>query len=118
MQYSHESDIYSFNFLSPGLLVIYWIHDQHQLDIVVNLVPASTFISLISICMLVRNKELNFRAWIEAILAQTYPAFKLIALDDRSIDTISTIILVVESDLRAGFKLERAKIQSRMIIPN
>ena len=74
------------------MFVIYWIHDQNHLDIVVDPVSASAEAPLISVCVPARNEELNLRPCMEAILAQTYPAFELIVVDDRSTDATPTII--------------------------
>ena len=57
-----------------GLIIIYWLHNQYHLDIVVK--PTSAAHSnapLISICIPARNEESNIRSCVEAILAQDYP---------------------------------------------
>jgi len=92
--------IFSTIFFLVGLFVIYWIHDQNHLDIVVDPVPASADVPLISVCVPARNEELNLRPCMEAILAQTYPAFELIVMDDRSTDATSMIIKERSDDRR------------------
>lgn len=87
-------------FFLAGLIVIYWIHDQNHLDIVVAPVPRPTNGPLISVCVPARNEEINLRACIEAILSQTYPGFELIVLDDRSTDATPAILRELSKDRR------------------
>jgi chlorobactene glucosyltransferase len=87
-------------FFLTGLIVIYWIHDQYHLDIVVTPVPTSENGPLISICVPARNEEINLRACIEAILSQTYPDFELIVLDDLSTDATPAILNELSKDKR------------------
>ena len=82
----------TFLFIS-GVIIIYWLHDQYHLDIVVESASASADAPLVSICVPARNEEKNIQACIEAILAQTYPNFELIVLDDRSTDSTPQILL-------------------------
>lgn len=79
-------------FFIVGVVIIYWLHDQYHLDIVVESVPAPADAPLISICVPARNEEKNIHACVEAILAQTYPNFELIVLDDRSTDSTPQIL--------------------------
>jgi chlorobactene glucosyltransferase len=74
-----------------GLLIITWMHNQYQLDIVVE--PVSDHSTahvadqpLISVCVPARNEERNIGRCVEALLAQTYPNLEIIVLDDRSTD--------------------------------
>ena len=87
-------------FLLAGLIVIYWVHNQNHLDIVVSPVPAPSDAPLISVCIPARNEEHNLRACVEAILAQTYPNFELIVLDDRSTDATPVILEELSKDKR------------------
>lgn len=75
-----------------GVIIIYWLHDQYHLDIVVESVPAPANVPLVSICVPARDEEKNIQACVEAILAQTYPNFELIVLDDRSTDSTPQIL--------------------------
>ena len=94
-----------------GILIITWLHSQYQLDIVVEPAPdpstagldppltraAGTGIGrenvpLISVCVPARNEERNIRRCVEALLAQTYPNFEIIVLDDRSTDATGKIL--------------------------
>lgn len=75
-----------------SLWIVYWLHDQFHLDIVLtkSAVPVET--PLISVCVPARNEETNIRACVESILAQDYPSFEIIVLDDRSTDRTLAIL--------------------------
>ncbi len=75
-----------------GLGVIYWVHSQYHMDIVVTPADAPESTPLISICVPARNEERNIRRCVEALLAQTYPNFEVIVLDDRSTDSTPQIL--------------------------
>ena len=74
----------------PGLIIIYWVHNQYHLDIVVTPTAAPKDAPLISICIPARNEENNIRRSVEAALAQDYPNIEVIVLDDRSTDATLT----------------------------
>src|SRR5690349_4262597 len=74
----------------PGLGIIYWVHNQYHLDIVVTPAAPPTDAPLISICIPARNEEHNIRNCVQAALAQDYPKIEVIVLDDRSTDTTLT----------------------------
>jgi len=86
-------------FFIGGLFIIYWLHNQYHLDIVVKPVPPPSDAPLISVCIPARNEERNIRACVEAILAQEYPNFEVLVLEDRSTDRTSEILrdLLMES---------------------
>jgi chlorobactene glucosyltransferase len=97
-----------------GLVIIYWIHNQYHLDIVVTPAAAPKHAPLISICIPARNEETNIRRCVEAALAQDYPNIEVIVLDDRSTDATLTqlreiasrdsrLIPISGSDLPAGW---------------
>lgn len=74
-----------------ALIIIFWIHDQYHLDIIVtNAKPPAATAPLISICIPARNEENNIRRSVEAALAQDYPNIEIIVLDDRSTDATLT----------------------------
>jgi chlorobactene glucosyltransferase len=75
-----------------GVFIIYWLHNQYQMDIVVNPMPPPSNAPLISVCIPARNEERNIRPCVEAVLAQDYPNFEVIVLDDRSIDSTPVIL--------------------------
>jgi len=75
-----------------GIFIVYWIHNQYHLDIVVEPAPPPPDAPLISVCVPARNEERNIRACVESILAQDYPNFEIIVLEDRSTDTTAEIL--------------------------
>ena len=82
-----------------GLIVIYWLHNQYHLDIIVEPVEPPSNAPLISICIPARNEERNIRACVEAVLNQTYPNFEVIVLDDRSTDLTLEILHLIQNDI-------------------
>src|SRR5215208_1855986 len=75
-----------------GIFIVFWLHHQYHLDIVVESTPPPTVAPLISVCVPARNEARNIRACVESILAQDYPNFEIIVLDDRSTDTTPEIL--------------------------
>lgn len=77
-----------------GIFIVYWIHNQYHLDIVVHPAPppSASDPPLISICVPARNEARNIRACIESILAQDYPNVEVIVVDDRSTDLTPEIL--------------------------
>lgn len=75
-----------------ALIIIFWIHNQHHLDIVVTPAPPPANPPLISVCVPARNEERNIRRCVESILAQDYPNLEVIVVDDRSTDATSEIL--------------------------
>ena len=84
-------------FFSAGLFIVHWLHNQYHLEIVVEPVSPPTNAPLISVCIPARNEERNIRACVEAVLAQDYPNFEVIVLDDRSADSTPAILAEVAS---------------------
>ena len=81
-----------------ALIIIYWIHNQYYLDIVVTPAqPPVTGAPLISICIPARNEENNIRKCVEAALGQDYPNLEVIVLDDRSTDSTLTQLKEIAS---------------------
>lgn len=80
-----------------GLVVIYWVHNQYHLDIVVTPAPSPANPPLISVCIPARNEERNIRRCIESALGQDYPNLEIIVLDDRSIDATLTLLRDIAS---------------------
>jgi chlorobactene glucosyltransferase len=81
-----------------SLIVIYWLHNQYYLDIIVEPVDPPSNAPLISVCVPARNEERNIRACMEAVLRQTYPNFEVIVLDDRSTDSTLEILHSIQND--------------------
>jgi chlorobactene glucosyltransferase len=75
-----------------GLFIVYWLHNQYHLDIVVAPTSPPTNAPLISVCVPARNEERNIRACVAAILAQDYPNFEVVVLEDRSTDRTAEIL--------------------------
>lgn len=84
-------------FLIGGIFIIYWLHSQYQMDIVVEPAPPPVNVPLISVCIPARNEERNIRACVEAVLAQDYPNLEVIVLDDRSSDATPQILADIAS---------------------
>ena len=80
-----------------ALIIIYWIHNQYHLDIVVTPVTAPTSAPKVSVCIPARNEETNIRRCVEAALRQDYPDFEVIVLDDRSTDSTLTLLKEIAS---------------------
>lgn len=79
-----------------GLIIVTWLHNQHHLDVVVTTVPPPAQPApLISILIPARNEQRNIQRCVEALLAQNYPNFELIVLDDRSTDATPWILLSI-----------------------
>jgi chlorobactene glucosyltransferase len=76
-----------------GMLIVFWLHDQHHLDVVVQQAPPPEVAPRTSVCIPARDEERNIRACVEAVLAQDYPIHEIIVLDDRSTDATREILL-------------------------
>ena len=81
-----------------GLIIIYWLHNQYHLDIIVEPVEPPSNAPMISVCIPARNEERNIRACAEAVLKQTYSNFEVIVLDDRSTDSTLEILHSIRND--------------------
>ena len=75
-----------------GLAIVTWLHNRPSLDVVVPPVPAPPAAPRISVIVPARNESRNIRRCVECLLAQTYPNFELIVLDDRSTDATAAIL--------------------------
>jgi chlorobactene glucosyltransferase len=75
-----------------GMFIVYWLHNQYRLDIVVEPALPPHDAPLISVCVPARNEERNIRACVESILAQDYTNIEVIVLDDRSTDATPEIL--------------------------
>ena len=84
-------------FFMGGMIIIYWLHNQYHLDIIVEPSPPPSHAPLISVCIPARNEERNIRACVEAMLAQDYPNLEVIVLDDRSTDATPSILADIAS---------------------
>ena len=87
---------------TAAFIIIYWIHNQYHLDIIVTPAPPpAANAPLISICIPARNEESNIRNCVESALAQDYPNLEVIVLDDRSTDATPEILrqLTAQTDM-------------------
>jgi len=80
-----------------GIAIIFWLHNQYHLDVIVEPVPSTSLrgeasVPLISVCIPARNEERNIGRCVQAVLAQDYPNFEVIVLDDRSTDSTPEIL--------------------------
>src|SRR5688500_3499552 len=75
-----------------GIFIVYWIHNQHDIEIVIKPTSPSPDASFISVCVPARNEERNIRACVESILSQDYPNFEVIVLEDHSTDATPEIL--------------------------
>lgn len=75
-----------------GIVIVIWIHNQYHLDIIAERALPPDGAPLISVCIPARNEERNIRACVESALAQDYPEFEVIVLDDRSTDATPAIL--------------------------
>jgi chlorobactene glucosyltransferase len=75
-----------------GLLIVYWIHNQYHLDVVVEPARPPADTALISVCIPARNEERNIRACVEALSSQDYPNLEVVVVDDRSTDATPGIL--------------------------
>jgi chlorobactene glucosyltransferase len=75
-----------------GIAIITRLHTRHHLDVVVRPEPPPVEAPLISVIVPARNEDRNLRRCAESLLAQNYPNFELIVLDDRSTDATALIL--------------------------
>ncbi len=85
-------------------LILYWLHSQAALEIVTSPVPTPPAGPLISVLIPARNEENNIRRCVEAVLAQDYPNFEVLVLDDRS------------TDATPGILVELSKRETRLVV--
>ena len=104
--------ILSTAFFIAGIGIVHWLHNQYHLDIVVEPAPPAENAPLISFCVPARNEQRNIRACVEGLLAQDYPNFEVIILDDRSTDGTAEILgqMSLES---SSLLLEKEQVSPR-----
>ena len=84
-----------------ALPILYWLHSRHTLDIITTPSPPPPGGPRISIIIPARNEEGNIQRCVEAALAQDYPNFEVLVLDDRSTDSTPVILTALsKSDSR------------------
>jgi chlorobactene glucosyltransferase len=82
-----------------ALLVTYWLHGQHEMDIVVTpaALPPDRQPPLISVIIPARNEARNIRRCLAALLAQDYACYEIIVVDDRSTDETPSILREIQA---------------------
>lgn len=81
-----------------SLVILYWLHSQARLEIVTTPVAPPEAGPLISVLIPARDEERNIRRCVEAVLAQDYPNFEALVLDDRSTDATPAILAELSKD--------------------
>jgi chlorobactene glucosyltransferase len=75
-----------------ALIIVTWLHNQSWLDVPTPHIPPPPAGPPISVIVPARNEEKNIRRCVEALLAQDYPNFQVLVLDDRSTDSTPAIL--------------------------
>jgi chlorobactene glucosyltransferase len=80
--------------LAGGLVITAWIHSQYHLDVVAHPAASSQLSDtpFISVIVPARNEVRNIGRCAAALLAQDYPHYELIIIDDRSSDATPQIL--------------------------
>jgi chlorobactene glucosyltransferase len=82
-----------------GLGITYWLHSRYRIDIVVLPVEAwPDKGEMISVVVPARNEARSIQRCVKALLAQDYPDYELIVVDDRSTDTTGEILERIEAE--------------------
>jgi chlorobactene glucosyltransferase len=81
-----------------ALIVTRWLHGQHELRVVVQpaALPSDLEPPMISVLIPARNEARNIRRCLEALLAQDYPTYEIIVVDDRSTDATPSILREIQ----------------------
>ncbi len=82
---------------AAALLIIHWLHSQAWLEIATPPVKPPVAGAMVSIIVPARNEEKNIRRCVQALLAQDYPAFEVLVLDDRSSDGTASILAEISA---------------------
>jgi len=80
-----------------ALIIIRWLHNQAWLEITTPPVDPPAGGPTVSILVPARNEEKNIRRCVDALLAQDYPAFEVLVLDDRSSDSTAGILAEISA---------------------
>ena len=101
--------------LIAGVLITRWTHSQSDIELVVpasvpDLLPPAPRVSMI---VPARNEARNIRRCVNALLAQDYPNFELIVVDDRSTDTTPQILgeLLHQEQRRPGARQASGRLR-------
>lgn len=100
-----------------SLVIIWWVHSRVQMDIIVT--PAALSpghpAPLISVIIPARNEARNIRRCLEALLAQSYPHYEIIVVDDRSTDETPQILAQIEREQAGRFEAGMAIKPMRVV---
>jgi chlorobactene glucosyltransferase len=72
--------------------VTWWVHHHASMDVVVRSALPDENWPLLSVIIPARNEERNIAACVGALLAQDYPHYEIIVIDDRSEDGTGQIL--------------------------
>jgi chlorobactene glucosyltransferase len=99
MQYSYFIIPSTLLFLG-GVAVTYLLHSRYRLKIVVpaRLPAPPEPTELISVIVPARDEARNIRRCVQALLAQTYPNYEIIVVDDRSSDETPAILAALQQE--------------------
>jgi chlorobactene glucosyltransferase len=86
----------SFLFVS-ALIIVIWLHNQAWLKISTPPVQPPSGGPLVSIIVPARNEAKNIRRCVDALIAQDYPNFEVLVLDDRSSDATPAILTEISA---------------------
>ena len=75
-----------------GLAILRWTHSRGRLEVRLEPVAPPASGPLISVCVPARNEERSLRRCLESLLAQDYPNYELIVVDDRSTDSTPRLL--------------------------
>jgi len=105
-------------FLS-GIAITYWIHSQYKMEIVVRpaAFPEGFLPPFISVIVPARNEAGNIQRCIEALLAQTYPNFEVIVVDDRSTDETPEILARILDTQEAAMGIPPVRVIQGAALP-
>ncbi len=80
--------------LIVGLILTYWLHSQHAMEVTASPQPLGPGAAAdpVSLVVPARNEARNIRRCVQSLLAQEYPAFEVIVVDDRSTDATPQIL--------------------------
>jgi chlorobactene glucosyltransferase len=101
--------VYSSLAMLMGLYLAWLVHSRGKLEIVLEAEPAgprcngASSMPLISVIIPARNEARNIGECLRGILAQSYPNFEVIVVDDRSTDDTPRILAdLVQENQRLG----------------
>ncbi len=97
--------------LAIGLAIVYWLHSQYTLDVIVfpATYPASLPAPRVSVIVPARNEQRNIQRCVTSLLGQTYPDFEIIVIDDRSVDRTPQILERLAKDNPGRLRILRGE---------